>query len=230
MLNRRFAIFVVLSFAAPQCCAGERPATFERDIQPLLTRAGCNAGACHGKARGQNGFALSLLGFDPDFDYDAIVKEARGRRLFPANPEQSLLLLKSSGEVPHGGGKKLPRGSHAFERVKEWIVAGAPRTPKDAPKLQSIAIEPTQILAMFGQQQPLKVFANFTDGTREDVTDLAAYQSNESGYVSVDPTGRIKAGTVPGEAAITARFGDRFAVTRVLIPLPASGKPLRLAS
>src|SRR5262249_6858890 len=88
---------------------GATPAavTFEADIQPLLTRLGCNAGACHGKSRGQNGFALSLLGFDADFDYDALVHEGRGRRLFPASPDASLLLRKPSGAMPHGGGQRL---------------------------------------------------------------------------------------------------------------------------
>src|SRR5436309_11522201 len=85
--------------------------TFEFDVQPLLTRFGCNAGACHGKSRGQNGFALSLLGFDPDFDYDALIREGRGRRVFPAAPENSLLLRKPTGQMPHGGGKKFEVGS-----------------------------------------------------------------------------------------------------------------------
>src|SRR5436190_7859757 len=85
--------------------AADTVPTFERDIQPILTRAGCNAGACHGKARGQNGFQLSLLAFDNDFDFNAITSEARGRRVFPANPSFSLLLRKPSAQMPHGGGK-----------------------------------------------------------------------------------------------------------------------------
>src|ERR1700731_4774415 len=95
-----------------------RTITFESDVQPLLTRAGCNAGACHGKARGQNGFALSLLGFDPGSDHDAIVKEGRGRRVFPAVPDESLLLRKASARVPHGGGPRLERESPAYEKVR----------------------------------------------------------------------------------------------------------------
>src|SRR5258706_15768425 len=87
------------------------PVSFENDVVPILTRFGCNAGACHGKARGQNGFQLSLLGFYPDFDYAAITQEARGRRVFPAVPEKSLLLAKASGLTPHGGGKRIePHG------------------------------------------------------------------------------------------------------------------------
>src|SRR5262245_37623349 len=127
---RSVAILGCLSFAGP-LTAGDRPVTFERDVEPLLTRAGCNAGACHGKARGQNGFALSLLAFDPDTDYAAIVKEGRGRRVFPADPESSLLLRKPSATVAHGGGKRLPKGSPEYETVRRWIAAGTPRTPQD---------------------------------------------------------------------------------------------------
>src|SRR5262245_34344590 len=90
----------------PANCGTTKVVTFESDIQPLLTRFGCNAGACHGKARGQNGFALSLLGFDSDFDYQAIIQEARGRRVFPAALEHSLVLRKPTGQVSHGGGKR----------------------------------------------------------------------------------------------------------------------------
>ena len=215
---------LALSFCAT-APAAERPVTFERDVQPVLTRMGCNAGACHGKARGQNGFALSLLGFDPDFDHNAIVKEARGRRLFPADVDNSLLLLKASGAVPHGGGSKLPRGSAEYELVKRWIAAGTPRTPADAPKLMRVSITPTEIVAAYKHEQPLRVVAYYSDGGEEDVTRLAAFQSNDSGYVAVGADGRVRVGTIAGEAAITARFVDQFAVCRVLVPLPGKVDP-----
>ena len=205
--------------------AAERPITFERDVEPILSRAGCNAGACHGKARGQNGFALSLLGFDSNFDYAAIVKEARGRRLFPADPENSLLLLKASGTAAHGGGKKLPVGSEGYEILKRWIVAGTPRTPSDAPTLARIAVNPTEFLGELKQSQPLTVTAHFSNGSREDVTKLASFQSNDSGYAAVDANGVVRVGAIAGEAAITARFGDKFGVCNVLIPLPGSVDP-----
>src|SRR5262249_27021306 len=118
---------VVLLLALPASAAAAPP-TFERDIQPILTRAGCNAGACHGKARGQNGFQLSLLAFDNDFDYHAITAEARGRRIFPASPGESLLLRKASGQVPHGGGKRLPVDGAAYRALADWIPAGCPPT------------------------------------------------------------------------------------------------------
>src|SRR5262245_49005247 len=120
--------------------------TFEKDVQPILARAGCNAGACHGKSRGQNGFQLSLLGYDSDFDFKAITQEARGRRVFPAAPEQSLLLLKPSGGMSHGGGIKLPRGDAAYETLFRWIAAGTPRTPAAEPMLERITVEPAERL------------------------------------------------------------------------------------
>lgn len=210
---------ILLALAGP-AVAADRPVTFERDVQPILTRAGCNAGACHGKARGQNGFALSLLGFDPTFDHNAITKEARGRRLFPADPANSLLLLKASGTVSHGGGNKLAAGSPGYELVKKWIASGTPRTPADAPKLAKITVSPVEVVGTFQQKQPLAVTAHYSDGTTEDVTALASYQSNDAGYAAVDADGVVRVGSIPGEAAVTARFVDKFAVMTVLIPLP----------
>src|SRR5437879_9717183 len=101
------AIVTILAGSAMARAGEERPINFANQIVPIFIKSGCNAGGCHGKASGQNGFKLSLLGFDPDFDYHAIVNEARGRRLFPASPEQSLLLTKATGQVAHGGGKRL---------------------------------------------------------------------------------------------------------------------------
>ena len=144
------------------------PVTFERDVEPILTRAGCNAGACHGKSRGQNGFALSLLGFDPDFDHDAIAREARGRRVFPAAPEESLLLRKATAAVPHGGGRRLEPGTPFYETVRRWIAVGLPRTPPEAPRLERIAVEPTERRLKPEEGFPLRVTARFSDGSVED--------------------------------------------------------------
>ena len=208
-----------LAFAAP-LQAAEPPVTFERDIQPILTRAGCNAGACHGKARGQNGFQLSLLAYDNDFDFNAIVTEARGRRIFPANPAFSLLLRKASGQVPHGGGKKLPEGSAEYKALETWIATGTPRTPADAPKLEKITLSPDSKLMKFTVTQQISVTAHYADGTKRDVTHLAQFSSSEAVYAAVDATGKVKAGPIPGEATIMARFAEKFAVCSVLIPLP----------
>src|SRR6516165_9761468 len=115
------SVVAVVLAGLPAVEAGERAAvTFERDVEPILTRAGCNAGACHGKSRGQNGFALSLLGFDPNFDYAAIVKDAGGRRVSTLTAPESLLLRKATARLPHGGGPRLTPGSRAYETVLSW--------------------------------------------------------------------------------------------------------------
>ncbi|AMV38339.1 DUF1549 and DUF1553 domain-containing protein [Planctomyces sp. SH-PL62] len=194
--------------------------TFERDIEPILTRAGCNAGACHGKASGQNGFKLSLLGFDPEFDHIAIAREAGGRRVFPALPEQSLVLLKASGGLPHGGGQPIDPSGPFYETLRSWIAAGLPRTAADAPKLQRVAVEPAERRLDREESFNLHVTAFFSDGSSEDVTHLAAYGSSESTMVAVDPEGRVKAGKFAGEATISARYEGMFANCDVSIPLP----------
>jgi hypothetical protein len=195
------------------------PVTFERDVIPILTRAGCNAGGCHGKARGQNGFALSLLSYDADFDYHAIANEARGRRIFAAAPEYSLLLRKASAQLAHGGGKRLPAGSLGYDVFLRWIVAGLPRTPADSPKMLRITVEPAERILTTGAEQQLLVLAHYSDGSACDVTHLATFQSNESPIAAVSPDGLIKAGPVPGEAAVMARFMEKFAVCNISIPL-----------
>ncbi len=225
MIRRYLQTILAIILPSAIAFAGERAPTFERDVEPILSRAGCNAGACHGKSRGQNGFALSLRAFDSDFDFNAIVNEARGRRLFPGDPEQSLFLLKPTGTVPHGGGKRLIKGSPDYELIRHWIASGTPRTPKNAPTLKRIAVEPSEIIAAFKHEQRLKVTAYFSDGSKEDVTRLALFQSNDNAYADVDGNGKVKVGSIAGEAAVTARFVDKFAVCNVLVPLPSTVDP-----
>jgi len=194
------------------------PVTFERDVQPILARFGCNAGACHGKARGQNGFQLSLLGFDSNFDFAALTQEARGRRIFPAAPDSSLLLLKATGKVAHGGGKRLSVGEPAYDMLLRWIADGTPRTPKETPALQRITVEPPERLLANNAEQQMIVTAHYADGTTEDVTHLTTFQSNESVIAAVNAHGKIKAGPLTGEAAIMARYMEKFAVCNIVIP------------
>lgn len=199
--------------------------TFETDIQPLLTRFGCNAGACHGKSRGQNGFALSLLGFDSEFDYESIVQQARGRRVIPAAPEMSLLLKKAIGEVPHGGGARFAVNSSHYQLLLEWIRNGAPRTPVDAPKLVRVTVEPASQSLAPKESFPLKVVAEYSDGKRRDVTNGAAFQSNDKAIAAVNADGLVQAGPVPGEAAVMVRYMNNLAVCAVTIPLPGTVAP-----
>ncbi len=124
----------------------EEPLSFVRDIQPILTKSGCNAGACHAKAiTGQRGFRLSVLGFEPEEDYEAIVKQCKGRRVFPPAPEESLLITKGAAIVPHTGGKKLEPDSEMYKTLVRWVAQGMPYTQPNEPTLEAIAAEPARI-------------------------------------------------------------------------------------
>ncbi len=221
----RLVSFLILTLFVSPIEAAIPSVNLENDVLPILTRAGCNAGACHGKQRGQNGFQLSLLAFDPEFDFAALTQEARGRRIFPSSPEQSLLLRKASGQVPHGGGKRLVPGDERYEVILNWIRQGTPRKPPTAPTLDRITVEPTVQILKYHEPVQLKVTAYYSDGARRDVTSMAMYQSNESPIASVDPNGKVKAGPIPGEAAIMSRYMDKFAVTQIVIPFPGAVDP-----
>lgn len=198
--------------------AAARSVDFDNDLQPVFTRFGCTSGPCHGKARGQGGFQLSLLGFDSDYDYDAIVKEGRGRRLFPAVPERSLLLTKPSGLVPHGGGRRFSPDSAEFQTILSWIQSGAPRRVEGTPQLTNVAVSPSRAVLKNGEQQQLVVTATYSDGSARDVTRLSAFQSNESPIAAVTETGGVTAGQLTGEAAVMARFMGQIAVCEITIP------------
>jgi hypothetical protein len=197
-----------------------RPISFANDIIPILTKATCNAGGCHGKAEGQNGFKLSVFGFDPESDHAAITKEARGRRVFPASPEASLLLMKGTGRVPHGGGKKLDEASLRYRRLVRWLAEGASQGPSDTPAIVSLEVEPAQrTLALKGTQQ-IRVTAVDAAGNRRCVTAEAEYDSNAAVIASVDKRGWVMAGERPGEAAILVRYLGHVAVCRITLPRP----------
>jgi len=196
------------------------PLSFELDVMPILTARGCNQGACHGKARGQNGFQLSLLGFDADFDYAALTQQARGRRLFLPAPERSLLLQKATGQVAHGGGVRLEKDSLEYDLIVRWIAQGAPRRVPGEPKLVGVSVSPAEQFVQPKQQFPLTVTATYSDGSTRSVTRLAQYQSSEAGLVGVGPEGLVQAGPIPGEATIMARYMNVIATCHVAIPLP----------
>ena len=200
-----------------------RPVDFRREIVPLFSRLGCNAGGCHGKASGQNGFKLSLFGFDAAFDYDAITKEARGRRVFPDAPDHSLLLLKATAQVPHGGGKRMHRESNAYQLFRRWIAAGTPASAPDAPHLIKLRITPGDRVLKRHQSQQLSVLAEYSDGSIRDVTRQAEYSSNLDVVARVDAEGLVRTLDLSGEAAIMARYIGYVAVFRALVP---HGEPL----
>jgi hypothetical protein len=205
--------------------ANPAPLAFDTDIVPMLTKAGCNSGACHGKAEGQNGFKLSVFGFDPSADYQALVAESRGRRVFPASAENSLLLVKAAGVVPHGGGRRIEKGSLGYRRLLRWLqegnhFGGSPQSP-----VRAIEVEPEQrTLALRGSQQ-LRVTAVAEDGSRRCVTAEAEYASNAGNIAGVDGRGMVTASATPGEAAVLVRYMGRVAVCRVTLPRPGVAFP-----
>lgn len=196
-----------------------RPLHFANDIEPLLSRHGCNAGGCHGRASGQNGFKLSLFGFDPAFDFNALVKEARGRRVFPASPDNSLILTKASGQVPHGGGKRIAADSEDYRTLRRWILQGTPVGDSSAPTLVRLTMEPTQRILERQAEQQVAVLAHYSDGSTRDVTRQAQYQSNEMPVASVEAEGLVRTFELAGDATIMARYMGQVAVFRALVPL-----------
>lgn len=196
------------------------PLHFVNDIVPILTKAGCNAGVCHAKAgNGQNGFQLSLLGFEPGEDYESLVKQGRGRRVFPASPEQSLVLMKATGKSPHVGGARLTEESAAYQTLLEWIRQGAPWGSESTAELAEIEVQPAGGVIQRGQQQQLRVIAHYSDRSSRDVTDLALFESNDSAMAEVNQAGLIKVSDIPGKAAIMVRYQGRVTVFNATIPL-----------
>jgi hypothetical protein len=195
-----------------------RPINFTNEIVPIFTKLGCNAGACHGKASGQNGFKLSLLGFEPMIDYQALTREARGRRVFPAAPEMSLLLLKPTGTLAHGGGKRLDASSRDGQLLLRWLRSGMPFGNSDDPRVTSIVVAPDHRLIAPNAQQQLTVTAHYSDGSRRDVTTQAEYSSNDTEVVDVSERGRVETLAVPGEGSIMVRYLGHVAVFRATIP------------
>ncbi len=195
------------------------PLYFETHIQPILTRQGCNSGACHGKQRGQNGFQLSLLGFDDDFDYSAVTKGLYSRRLSQAFPERSLFLLKPTGELPHGGGQRFAPASADYRTLRDWIERGLLRRPDGAPVVERVTVTPGARRMANHETQQLLVMAHSSDGSARDVTDLATYMSSESPVVKVDEHGLATSGSVPGQATIMVRFRTLVATCRMTVPL-----------
>ncbi|MCW5560153.1 MAG: DUF1549 domain-containing protein, partial [Verrucomicrobiae bacterium] len=198
-----------------------QPIHFANQIVPIFTKYGCNGGGCHGKAAGQNGFRLSLLGFEPGEDYEHLVKESRGRRLFPAAPERSLLLTKATAQLPHGGGKRMEPGSDDYQLIVRWITQGLPVGAADAPTVARLEVYPPErILPLNGGQQ-LVVTAHYTDGSTEDVTRRALYEPNDKDMASADALGRVKVFNQPGVVSVMVRYQSQVAVFRATVPLGA---------
>jgi hypothetical protein len=205
--------------------AGEKPVQFTRDVVPVLTKAGCNSGACHGSFQGRGGFRLSLLGFDPQADYDALVREARGRRVFPAAPESSLFLAKPDGRMAHGGGRRLPHDSAGYRILRSWIEQGLPAPRADDPQVSKLTPSIKSAVMKPGETAALRVEAEWSDRQSQDATPWALFESTEDRVASVNADGGIKA-IGPGRATIMVRYLGQVAAVTVTVPF---GKPLETA-
>ena len=201
------------------------PIYFTTDVVPILTKLQCNSGGCHGKATGQNGFKLSLLGFEPEMDYLAIAKESQGRRIFPSAPDRSLLLRKATSQIPHGGGRRLDLESDEYHTLSRWIADGARRPTERDPILDRIEIDPSERVLTTDSTQQLQVTAHFSDGTSKDVTRQAVFHSNESKIAEVKSDGLVQTTNHNGLFAIMVRFGGQIATFHGAVPFESAREP-----
>jgi hypothetical protein len=199
----------------------DRPSVdFQRDVLPVLTRSGCNAGACHASQYGKGGFVLSVMAFDPLLDHQSIAVAARGRRLNLNSPAHSLLLQKATLETPHGGGLRFTPDSNDFQILASWIANGAPSPNSQPATLESLDLYPRQRIAPIGAQQQLRTIATYSDGSQRDVTAWTRFDAMDEATVTVSKSGLATTqGT--GQAAIMARFADRAEIATMMVPFAA---------
>jgi len=222
-LFRSVAVFGICLLAplSAVAAAGE-PVSFVNDVVPVLTKAGCNVGVCHAKAgNGQNGFQLSLLGFEPAEDYEHLIREARGRRVFVGAPDRSLLLLKASGQLAHGGGLRIRPESREFAILRDWILQGASNDLSQAPRLKSFEVLPARATIHRKLTQQLKALAHYADGRVVDVTGMALYESNDRAMAEVNDQGLVQIQDISGNVAIMVRYQGQVSVFSAQVPLGA---------
>jgi hypothetical protein len=198
--------------------------SFRNQVQSVLTRLGCNSGACHGAALGKKGFRLSLRGYDAQGDYLSITRHNRGRRIVPSDPGRSLLLLKPTAAVPHGGGFRLDVGSLEYRVLAEWIAAGAPPPQPSDPHLLRLEVFPPQAFLRPGDEQPLVVRAAFSDGRTEDVTRWVKFASTHDAVAQVSDAGLVQV-RAAGAGAVTAWYLSQIAVVPIVVPFDQQVDP-----
>ncbi|MCS7270646.1 MAG: DUF1549 and DUF1553 domain-containing protein, partial [Gemmataceae bacterium] len=197
---------------------------FERHVMGLLTKAGCNMGSCHGSFQGRNGFRLSLFGYEPAMDYAALTRDNWGRRLNPQRPEDSLLLLKATGQIPHEGGVRFGKGSWMYQLFIEWIRQGARWTPGRG-TVQRIDITPAPFALLESERGvQIRVTAHFIDGTQEDVTPFCDFRISDESVAQLSALGHLTP-RQPGDAALTVLYRGQVQAIRVLVPAPRQAQP-----
>jgi Protein of unknown function (DUF1549)/Protein of unknown function (DUF1553) len=197
--------------------------TFLRDVAPILNKVGCTAGTCHGAAKGKNGFKLSLRGYDPRFDYEALLYDLSGRRFNRADPGRSLMLLKPTQEVAHGGGQRFPKDSDYYQTIYAWISQGVPFGDPAKDAVRAIQVEPKEVfMPQPGQAANLKVVARYLDGATRDVTREAVIESNVPDVAQVSPSAQVKGERV-GEATLLVRYQGQLSPIPVTVLNPKPG-------
>lgn len=194
----------------------EESISYVRDVMPVISRLGCNAGTCHGSKDGKEGFKLSLRGYDPIFDVRAWSDDLKSRRINFASPDDSLMLLKATGAVPHVGGALTQPGSDYYEIIRRWITEGA-RLDLDAPRVAGIQVEPLNpVVQVIGAKQQIRVIATYTDGAVRDVTSEAFVESGNIDILAIE-NGSVVSTLRRGEAPVLARFEGAYAATTVTV-------------
>ncbi len=200
------------------------PFSFTNDIIPLLTKVGCNSGACHGALAGKGGLKLSLRGYDPDADHFVLTRQALGRRIDRQEPSKSLMLRKPTTAVPHGGGLRIDVDSDDYRMLADWIASGAPGPRADEPRIQRLEVYPPEAVLKPKDRLQVLVRARYSDGHTQDVTHAAKFNSTEELVANVDAEGRVRVAGY-GEAAVTVWYSNLVAVMRVASPLPNAVDP-----
>jgi hypothetical protein len=195
------------------------PISFRNDILPIISKAGCNTGGCHGALAGKGGFRLSLFGYNPEADHAAITRELLGRRIEPADPARSLLLTKPTTALAHKGGKRIDVDSDEYRLLAKWIASGAPGPKAEDPVIVNLEVSPAEALVKNGESMSLVVRAKFSDGTERDVTRHAKFTSTDETVASVDGVGTVSI-IGPGEGAITAWYSSQIVIASVTSPFP----------
>ena len=206
---------LALLYVVPALAGSE--ISFRNDVLPVISKAGCNSGGCHGALAGKGGFKLSLFGYNPDADYLAITRESRGRRIEPTDPGASLLLLKPTTTVRHKGGKRIELNSEEYKILANWIAQGAPPPKPTDAKLAKLSASPAENQVNIGQSMKLTIRATFSDGEERDVTRWAKFTSADETVASVDANGSVSI-IGPGEGAITAWYSSQIVIARVTSP------------